>query len=350
MPLTRRQFLSSSAACLAFPASVSAVEMPLLTAQPGLQQLAPEGYAPTPMIWGFDGQVPGPEIRVRKGQPIRRRVLNGLDQPLSVHWHGIRIDNAMDGVPGLTQAPAAPGDSFDYTFVAPDAGTYWYHAHTASMEQVARGLYGPLIIEEHLPPDIDQDITLLIDDWKLDPETVEILDDFDNFHDLSHAGRLGNLLTVNGQFDPGYPVQHNQRLRLRLINTANARLFELALTGMEGWIVALDGMPLNEPMRMSERVVMAPGQRVDLMLDVTEPSGGTAELAGVEHGQGFGLVRFPVNGVAAGTRRSGVAALPSNDLPDLTGAAEAPVHEMRMTGGAMRGLAPSTMGHSAAAA
>ena len=87
-------------------------------------------------------------IRVRQGERVVRRLVNALPRPTTIHWHGIRIDNAMDGVPGMTQATVPPGGEFLYDFAVPDAGTYWYHPHDRSYEQVARGLAGALIVEE----------------------------------------------------------------------------------------------------------------------------------------------------------------------------------------------------------
>ncbi len=138
MSFTRRAFCAGLAAApLTRPAWAQA-ETPRLTARAVTVQLAPEGY-PATEVWSYDGLLPGPQIRAQQGRRLSRRLVNDLQVPTSVHWHGIRIDNAMDGVAGLTQAPVPPGASFDYAFDLPDAGTYWYHAHTNSMEQVARG-------------------------------------------------------------------------------------------------------------------------------------------------------------------------------------------------------------------
>ncbi len=128
---------------------------------------------------GFNGSTPGPEIRVRQGGRISVAFENGIDQGSAIHWHGIHLDNAMDGVPGLTQAAVEPGETFDYAFVVPHAGTDWYHAHHRSWEQVAKGLYGPLIVEERNPPRIDRDITVVLDDWRLS-RTGEMRGGFDN--------------------------------------------------------------------------------------------------------------------------------------------------------------------------
>jgi FtsP/CotA-like multicopper oxidase with cupredoxin domain len=191
--------------------------------------------------------------------------------------------------------------------------------------------------------DVDHDLPLAIDDWRLDPETVRITDDFDNFHDLSHAGRIGNLVTVNGQFDPHHAVNRHDRLRLRLVNAANARVFRIGLAGLAGWIVALDGMPLDTPIAVEDSVTLAPAQRADLIVDVTAETGTAANLVSLERDGSYGLMRFDVR---PGTRmrRPEPAALPPNPLPALAEAASAPLHDLTMQGGAMRGLAPSMLG------
>ena len=130
--------------------NTAAPEPPALRATPGSARLAPPDYPETP-IWGYDGRVPGPVLRMAQGERLIRRFVNELPQPSTIHWHGIRIANPMDGVPDLTQAPVPPGGDFLYDFVAPDAGTWWYHPHHRSWEQVARGLYGALIVEEPAP-------------------------------------------------------------------------------------------------------------------------------------------------------------------------------------------------------
>ena len=112
----------------------------------------------------YDGRLPGREIRLRQGRPARIRVINDLDVPTTIHWHGIRLDNRADGVPGLTQEPVAPGDTFDYVFTPPDAGTYLYHSHFGT--QLDRGLYGALIVEPRREElDYDREAVLLLDDW-----------------------------------------------------------------------------------------------------------------------------------------------------------------------------------------
>jgi len=164
---TRRAFLTSAAALAAstvLPVSglrnarAASVKEFRLRAAPGRTHLVPEPYGETP-VWAYNDAVPGPEIRVRQGDRMRVVIDNGIDEETTVHWHGVRTPNAMDGVPHLTQVPIAPGESFTYEFDAVDAGTFWYHPHQNSTVQVGRGLYGPLIIEEAAPVRVDRELT-----------------------------------------------------------------------------------------------------------------------------------------------------------------------------------------------
>lgn len=305
----------------------------ILTAAPGKAQLAPEGYGPTD-VWSFDGSVPGPVLRGRQGDRMRLTVQNDLPQQTSVHWHGLRLENAMDGVPGLTQDPIAPGASFDYDFRLSDAGTYWYHSHERSFEQVARGLYGPLIIDETEPPDVDADEVLAIDDWRLVGEGA-IADGFGALMDASHAGRIGNWVTVNGTPEWTKPLARGMRVRLRLINVANARVMALRLTGMSASIVALDGQPVGTPMP-TDTLSLAPAQRVDLIADITADDGGEALILSRERDGDYAIASFPVE---AGTspRAEPIAALPPNAVPfpEFSGLESLPARTLRMEGGAM---------------
>src|SRR5205807_4461813 len=136
----------------------------VIRARAGSAQLGgPEGGA-TP-IRGFDGTVPGPILRIKRGEELRVRLVNELVTDTAVHWHGVRVPNAMDGVVGLTQAPVGPGESFDYRFMPPDAGTFWYRASPRSSED--RALYGLLIVDEPEPIDVDRDVALIVDAWTL---------------------------------------------------------------------------------------------------------------------------------------------------------------------------------------
>ena len=263
MTLNRRRFLIASTAALALPKPVLAAPF-VLRAEPVTAQILPEGDGTTKLL-GFNGASPGPELRYRQGDRVDLRFENAINEGSAVHWHGIRIDNAMDGVPGLTQSLVEAGTGFDYSFKLPDAGTYWYHSHNRSWEQVARGLYGPLIVEEETPPDVDHDITVMLDDWRIE-RTGEMIEDFGNRHDFSHAGRLGTFAKALPSVTQ---VRRGDRVRLRLINVATARVFPLEISGLKGKVVALDGMPLSRLQNLGQ-MMLAPAQRMDIIADVTD--------------------------------------------------------------------------------
>ena len=198
---------------------------------------------PTP-VWNYNGQVPGPIIRGQSGTTLTIEAVNQLAEPTSVHWHGLRIDNAMDGVPGVTQDPIQPGDTFVYRLKLTEAGTFWYHPHLNAGEQLERGLKGILIVD---PPDKDklpwsQELVWILDDWRLQQDGT-IYSHFNTHHDLMHDGRWGNVVTVNGQWKPDYLVSPGERIRLRLINGANARVFLPTFDNLDIKVIAVDGRP-----------------------------------------------------------------------------------------------------------
>ncbi|MBE7220278.1 MAG: multicopper oxidase domain-containing protein, partial [Caulobacteraceae bacterium] len=201
MRRNRRDVLAGLA-CTMLPlraAAESPKGLVTLQAADGKLRLAPAPAAET-AVWAFAGTVPGPLLRVRKGELLEVRLVNRLARPLSLCWHGVRIVNAMDGVAGLTQPPVAPGGSFDYRFVPPDAGLYWYHPHVFpfSAEEIGRGLYGALIVDEAEPPQVDQDLLLVLDDWSLDA-AGRISGDFLDPVQARGAGRIGAFVTVNSK-------------------------------------------------------------------------------------------------------------------------------------------------------
>ena len=344
MPVPRRTLLAVGASALTAPVLSRlawADDLPVLRAAPSTAQIAPEGYSTTP-VWTYGGTVPGPEIRVRAGERVRRRFVNELPQASAVHWHGIRIENAMDGAAGVTQDPVPPGGTFDYDFVAPDPGTYWYHAHARSWEQIARGLAGPLIVEEAEPWQglegaVTSEATLMLSDWRLQEDGALHEESFGALHDWAHAGRIGNTVTIGGAIDARLPVRRGERLRLRLINAATARIMPLRLPGLAPVLVALDGHPVTP--RPAGEIVLAPAQRADVVVDVPSEMAEPLPIlldAGRDQWVEIGAL---IDG--------GAAPLPPQDRPvrplpmtmDHALDLSAPQEEvLRMEGGAMGGL------------
>lgn len=333
--LTKRQFTTGLSTLAFLPQLTEASESTvILDARPGKMQLVSGSY-PETQIWGFNGGAPGPEIRVQQGTRLCRKLINNLSQPTSVHWHGIRIDNAMDGVPGLTQQAVAPREDFTYEFDLPDAGTYWYHSHNQSTEQVARGLYGVLVVEEKQAPEVDHDIVVVVDDWRL-KQDAQINDDFGQMHDWTHGGRMGNY--IHAKIAPELTeVKQNQRIRLRLVNVATDRIMQVAVRGMTGSIVALDGMPLENP-KQKDHVLLAPAQRADFIVDVTGETGETAALLLREGGQDYILDEFLISGRASQVSHTGILPLPSNPIQRLLSVIDTQRVILNMEGGAMGGL------------
>lgn len=232
--------------------------------------------------WGYNGVVPGPEIRLRVGETLRVPLRNDLPEDTTVHWHGLSIVNAMDGVAGLTQDPVRPGGRFDYEFTVPEAGSFMYHAHVG--HQIDRGLYGPLIVEprrEELA--YDREYTLMLDDWRdgLDTDRAghvgheptpdePVPGDEPPSGRVSFGGRRYPLLLVNGR-PPDDPtvveVRRGDRIRLRVMNIGADTGFRFAVDGHRLTVTHTDGMPVRPVTVDTLRLGM--GERYDVLLDAT---------------------------------------------------------------------------------
>ena len=336
--LPRRQFLKGSAAIsaltawpdLGFAADGTSSDAPInLRASEVRRPLLPDRRPSR--LFLYDGISPGPTIRRKQGDRLRVLFHNDLSVPSTIHWHGVRLTNKMDGVPNLTQAPVMPGATFLYDFVLPDAGTYWYHAHFNSLEQVARGLYGPLIVEGDASPSTPiTDVVLILDDWWIDDDG-RFVDGFTDWTQGKPGGRIGNIATVNGSA-PGQllEIPATTPVRLRLINAANAREFFPDIQGADAKVVAVDGQPLAEPHPVSGPLRLGPAQRMDLMVRL--PSGGEARLteaSGTLQGnQTLAVVR--AGSPNKNTLQNVQLRQPSLTRPDTTDALQIP---LVMTGG-----------------
>ncbi|MGI8658254.1 MAG: multicopper oxidase family protein, partial [Candidatus Limnocylindria bacterium] len=206
-------------------------------------------------------------------------------------------------------------------------------------EQVGRGLYGPLIVEERAPIRVDRDVTWVLDDWRL-LQDAQISDDFGNFMDSSHNGRVGNTVTVNGHILESFPVRAGERVRLRLINAANARIFGLEFQDHRPMAVALDGQPVEPHELPGGRVVLGPAMRADLVIDMEGEPGGRFTVADTFYrGREYRLLDL-VYGKEAPLRDHPLDArmhLAANTMPEpeISGAER---HEVAFGGGMMGGM------------
>lgn len=260
--------------------------------------------------WSYDGAVPGREVRVRAGDRLRVLLRNELPEATTIHWHGIALRNDMDGVPNLTQDAVASGGSFEYAFVVPDPGTYFFHPHTGP--QLDRGLYAPLIVEDPREPGAyDAEATLVLDDW-LDAGTTpdEVLEnlrsgrsamvgmdmdgiDMEGMDMASPGAPLGEdtgdvsyaTYLVNGR-PPTEPFVVNakpgQRVRLRIVNAGSDTPFRFAIGDHRLTVSHTDGFPV-EPVTV-DALLIGMGERYDVV--ITAGRAGTFPIAAAAEAKG----------------------------------------------------------------
>ena len=220
------------------------------------------GFA-TP-AWTYGGTVPGPFLRAKVGDTVIVNFTNNLPEPTSIHWHGMRVPNLMDGVPGVTQDPIAPGETFRYEYVLQDAGTFWYHPHVNSSAQVGWGMYGAILVED--PEDsaaFGDDLVMVLSDISLDEiGTLLPADNGDEFGDL--FGREGSVLLVNGKVMPNLKARVGKPQRWRIINAARARYYNVRMPDHR--LTRLGGdQGLAAQSADVHSVVVVPGERADLV-------------------------------------------------------------------------------------
>lgn len=341
MKLTRRGLLATvmataAAPCLAVRAEdrahVTGSAPPVLTASDSMHRI--DANAPLLRMWTYNGEFPGPLIRARRGELLNLRLRNALPQPTSLHWTGVRIANAMDGVAGLTQASLPPGASGDITFAAPDAGTFIYRPMVPEYvaEQSERGLAGILVIDEEVPPYAD-DFALILDDIALG-EDGQVRADFDSAADIGLVGRLGNRLLINGATTPAALKRSpGSRLRVRIANIANARSFTLGFEDLAVHIIAADSQPVDDPFPPSRnQLSLAPGSRVDVVL--IAPETGNVGTITAQLGTGLPLLTLSGDGApVVGTSSEVTPLAPNSALPSAVDLAAARRFDVRIQGG-----------------
>ena len=319
--LTRRRFLGRVALASAGATALAALGRAPLTgpresraAAAGLREIRLEArkltwdLAPGKTVRGmaYNGQIPGPEIRVKEGERVRVVLVNALSEPTTIHWHGVDVPNAMDGVPGITQKPVPPGATFVYEFEARPAGTRWYHTHFEEHRQMDLGLVAPLIIEPASPEPFpfDREHTLVLDDWEtgtgpaLSPTREGIggvgggmggmmrgmgRGMMGGMGGMMGRGGMGGMvdgqapaydtLTINGKAYPATPplrVRKGERVRLRLINASADHTHVIRLDGHRLRVTHTDGNALMQPAEV-DAVPLAPSERYDVLVTADRP-------------------------------------------------------------------------------
>jgi FtsP/CotA-like multicopper oxidase with cupredoxin domain len=249
----------------------------------------------------YNGRVPGPEIRVREGERVRVVLKNSLGEPTTIHWHGVDVPNAMDGVPDVTQKPVASGETFVYEFVARPAGTRWYHTHFQEHRQMDLGLVAPLIIDpaSREPLAYDRELTLVLDDWALGtgpalPPTAGGVAGgpggmmggmmrggggmmggrgMGGMMGGRHAPPAYDTMTINGKGWPATEPIHlkrGERLRLRIINASAEHTHVVRLAGHRLGVTHADGNALEEAVAV-DALPVAPSERYDVLVTAERP-------------------------------------------------------------------------------
>jgi manganese oxidase len=222
--------------------------------------------------WTYNGQIPGPEIRVKEGERVRIVFQNQLPVPTTIHWHGLIVPAKMDGVPGVSMPEVKPGETYTYEFIAKPSGTFWYHPHFDSVNQISKGLYGPFIIEPKIPDvKVDREYILMMSEWVMPPKQESQAG-----HSMEKMGggmQEANYFTINGKSAPAIPpmkVKKGEHIRVRFINAGN-QVHPMHLHGHAFKIISTDGYSLPNKGQMKDTLPVNAGERFDVIFKADNP-------------------------------------------------------------------------------
>ena len=241
--------------------------------------------------WTYNGLLPGPLIRGQVGNRLIVHLVNELDAPTTIHWHGLRVPIEMDGVPGVTQDEVKKGETFTYDFVLRDASLYWYHPHVMSAAQVGYGLYGALLVED--PADgvgVADQITLVLSDIGFDSKGQ--LEDADSGGSAGMVfGREGAYVLVNGRVKPTIRARAGAPQRWRIVNTAKSRFFYLDLDGQDFLVIGQDG-GFQARSTTANILLVTAGERMDVIVTPKGAPGSELTLRSMLYNRGYGSVEY----------------------------------------------------------
>lgn len=327
--LTRRAVLTTLAGGITAPALLSLsradairplAQAPAFSGTPAIHELTLEAKArsvkllgpqgPESTLWTYGDEL-FPAIRLRRGDRLRATLRNSLAEHTSIHWHGVRVPNAMDGVQFVTQKPVEPGESFVYDFTVPDTGTFFFHPHCNESGQVGRGLAGVLIVEGDESRPFDDELVLVARDWRLDKDGSFLALETDS--GAARAGTFGTIRTVNGVANFSRRVPASADLRLRLLNLDATRHLDVGVEGAVALVVAIDGTPV-EPFRLDSWRIGA-ASRLDLVLR-TPKAGGRVLVRDYFPAEIHDLAVLEAEGPDLRTSAFDPAPLYASDLPE----------------------------------
>lgn len=223
--------------------------------------------------YAYNQQIPGPLLEVKKGDRITVQFTNNIDQPTTVHWHGLRLENKNDGVPDVTQKEVLPGKSFMYTLDFPDEGLFWYHPHVREDMQQELGLYGAILVSSNKGKPIYNENVLVIDDIRMENNQIAPFPEKET--NFAVMGRFGNTFLVNGKTDYSLSLNANTINRLYLLNTSNVRPYRLTIPNAKIRSVGGDVGKFGQPFLTNE-IILAPSERA--IIDVVFPNPGEYAL------------------------------------------------------------------------
>ncbi|MEM1318565.1 MAG: multicopper oxidase domain-containing protein, partial [Pseudomonadota bacterium] len=260
---------------------------------------------------------PPPVLRLKRNRLAKINLTNGLEDYTTIHWHGLRIDNRMDGVPYLTQMPVAKDETFTYEYTPPDAGTFWYHPHCMTMAQMAHGMTGMIMVEEDEDPGFDADIPVNMKDFRLNDDGTFL--PYFTPRGAARGGTYGNVRTVNWDIAPSYDVPSGGLVRLRLLNTDLTRVYKLQMPQTPGVVIAWNGNPVEEAVQMPSAdapIWLGPGERMDIALRIPDNEGELLPVQSVIGGQLFDIVTLRASGTSLGRDLAELKPLPPAELPE----------------------------------
>ncbi len=245
----------------------------------------------------YNGSIPGPLITVPQGAEITVNFTNNTDVETTLHSHGVRVDNAFDGVPDLTQAPIAIGGSFTYRLKFPDAGIYWYHPHIREDYAQELGLYGNFLVAPQDPAywsPVNREVPIIIDDILMENGRIAAFAENDSSHTL--MGRFGNVMLVNGDTNFSLGAKPGEVIRFYITNAANTRTFKVGIPGAKMKLIGSDG-GVYEQETFVDSIIISPSERASV--DVLFESAGTYPLQHTTPERTYALGTVSVGGVAA---------------------------------------------------
>lgn len=252
-----------------------------------------------------------PVLRMKKGAAFAARLVNGIDEPTTIHWHGIRVPNKMDGVPFLVQPYVYAGDQFDYAFTPPDAGTFWYHPHCNTLIQMGHGLTGVIVVENPSDPEFDAEVVLNLRDWRLggDGQFIEQY----RPRDAARTGTFGTVRTANWIEQPQYDAPSGGLVRLRVAITDVTRIYSFRVQGADATVIAIDGNPLPKPFPL-DLIQLGPGQRLELAIRMPDNEGALVSLEDIRGTKSAVLATLRSSGASLRRDARDLAPLEANPI------------------------------------